>query len=122
MQLSKYYEEHYSFQNKIGHLFSKHNRYTDLQDKLRERKEDFAYVNGSLVETHNLTKNAVLHSKKIQRSKYLKFDDNVLNLKFVDNNEPPRSKKGSKDDGAEAGEGSLTIAQIGELKNEIKRV
>lgn len=121
MQLSKHYEEHYSFQNKFGRLFSyKQNRYTDLQEQLRERKEDYTYVNGTLVETHNVTKNAILHCRKIQRSKYIKYDDNVLNLRL--DNEDGR-KKGCKDEEKEVGrEKPLTIVQIFENKKEIKRV
>lgn len=89
---------------------------------MRERKDDYTYVNGTLVETHNVTKNAILHSRKIQRSKYIKFDDNVLNLKFDYEDGRRITKKGCKDEEKDVGEKPLTIEQIVENKKEIKRV
>ena len=92
-----------------------------MNDLLKEKKEDFDVVDGRFVEKNRINGYDSLHTKKLQRSDYLKLDDNVLNLKKADPSQNLSLKKKKKSKSTEA-EKTLSDKQIQDLKQEIKRV
>ena len=88
MVLSKYYEDKNSlttkFLEQIRRKFSKKEE-ENLHELLRDKVEDFEIDNGVFKEKRGEMRQSVVHCRKIQRSKYIKFDDNILNLKSMQN-------------------------------------
>ena len=72
---------------------------------------------GQIKEKNNISYTNSLHTKHLQRSKYLKIDDNLLNIRAMNTNSlygTASSKKNFPD--------PLTDDQIRGLKQEIRRV
>ena len=85
MQLQRHFEDNHSWKNKLKRIFeTKKHRNESLGQLLKYRRMDFECENGRFVEKKNLYKEADLYHNQLQRSQYIKFDDNLLNLKAFD--------------------------------------
>jgi len=57
-----------------------------LNQLLRDTADDYEVKDNKFIEKNLIRYDISLHTKKIQRSRYLKFDDNVLNLDSMKDN------------------------------------
>ena len=126
MSLSKFYDHEYSAFNKVMRLFRK-DHFAALGDLLKDEQRDFFYNDeGKFVERLSVDYKNSLHTRKIQRSNYLQFDDNVLNLasmqgaQKVGNFQTKIQRVKNRLEDRE--QKPLTDGQIKTLKQEIKRV
>jgi hypothetical protein len=86
---------------------------------LKENANDFEMVEGIVNEKNAISYEDSLHTKHLQRSKYLKIDDNLLNIKAMNNDALNGGISGkSKKDLPEP----LSDDRIRLMKNEIRRV
>ena len=64
-------------------LFIKSKHCTDLNDLLKEEANDYQMIDGKYLEKNPVNYHLSLHTRKLQKSRYVKFDDNLLSLKSL---------------------------------------
>ena len=119
MSLSKFYDKQYSNMKILTDFkfFGKSkNNEQDLNDLLKDDPNDFNDEAAGVVEKNSISYANSLHTTHLQRGRFVRIDDNLLNIELM--NSEARGKSKQKSTIAKP----LTDNQIKEFKNEIRRV
>ena len=88
MSLSKFYDKQYSNMKVLSNVkfFGKSkNNEQDLNDLLKDDPNDFNDEAAGIVEKNAISYANSLHTTHLQRGRFVRIDDNLLNIQLMNN-------------------------------------